>query len=65
MLESLSSLVCSVWQKSQLNINTDFAVTEWMLCVIPHICKDSKDRSDSDYRKQVNNVIYIYNAYYL
>ena len=28
-----------------------------MLCVIPHICKDAKDHSDSDHRKQVNNVI--------
>ena len=28
-----------------------------MLCVIPHICKDAKDNSDSDHRKQVNNVI--------
>ena len=28
-----------------------------MLCVIPHICKDSKDHSDRNHRKQVNNVI--------
>ena len=28
-----------------------------MLCVIPHICKDAKNHSDSDHRKQVNNVI--------
>ena len=28
-----------------------------MLCVIPHIHKDSKDHSDNDHRKQVNNVI--------
>ena len=28
-----------------------------MLCVIPHIRKDAKDHSDSDNRKQVNNVI--------
>ena len=28
-----------------------------MLCVIPHILRDAKDNSDSDYRKQVNNVI--------
>ena len=26
-----------------------------MLCVIPHIRKDSKDYSDSDHRKEVNN----------
>ena len=57
MLESLSSTVCNLWQKIQLHINTDFAVTGWMLCVIPHICKDAKDHSDSNHRKQVNNVI--------
>ena len=28
-----------------------------MLCVIPHICKDAKDHSDRNHRKQVNNVI--------
>ena len=28
-----------------------------MLCLIPHIRKDAKDHSNSDHRKQVNNVI--------
>ena len=28
-----------------------------MLCVIPHIWKDKKYNSDSDNKKQVNNVI--------
>ena len=37
MLEILSSSVCKVWQKRQLHINTDFSVTGWVLCVIPHI----------------------------
>ena len=27
-----------------------------MLCVITHICKDAIDHSDSDHRKQANNV---------
>ena len=57
MLESLSSTVCNLWQKRQLHINTDFAVTGWMLCVIPHIRKNAKDNSDRNHRKQVNNVI--------
>ena len=51
ILESLSSTVCNLWQKRQLHINTDFAVTGWMLCVIPHICKDAKDHSDRNHRK--------------
>ena len=40
-----------------LHTNTDFSVTGWMLCVIPHIRKDASDHLDSDHRKQVNNVI--------
>ena len=57
MLEILSSSVCKLWQKRQLHINTDFAVTGWMICVIPHILKDAKDHSDMNHREQVNNVI--------
>ena len=57
MLERLSTTVCNLWQKRSLHINTNFAVTGWMLCVIPHICKDAKDNSYSNHRKQVNNVI--------
>ena len=57
MLESLSLSVRKLWQKRHLLINTAFTVTGWMLCVIPHIRKDEKYHSDSDHRKQVNNVI--------
>ena len=57
MLEILSSLVFSLWQKIKLHINNDFAVTGWMLCVIPKICKDEKYHSYSDHRKQVKKVI--------
>ena len=57
MLESPSFSVCKLWQKRQLHIKTDFAVTVWMLYVIPHIRKDAKYHSDSDQRKQINNVI--------
>ena len=41
----------------QLHVNTDFSVTGWMLCVIPHILKYAKESSDIDHRKQINNVI--------
>ena len=57
MLEILSSSVCKIWQKRQIHINTDFVVTGWMLCVISQIRKYAKYHSDSDNRKQVNNVI--------
>ena len=45
------------WEKRQLHMNTDFAVTGWMLCVITHISKYSKYHSDSDHGKKVKNVI--------
>ena len=57
MLEILSSFVSSLLQKRQLHTNTNFAVTGWMLCVIPHIFKDAEDHSDSDHRKHVNSVV--------
>ena len=57
MLEILSYSVCKLYHKIQLQINTGFTVTGWMLYVISHICKDVKNNSDSDYRKQVNNAI--------
>ena len=56
-LESLSFSVCKLWQKRKLHINTDFAVTGCMLCVVPHILKDATDHLDSDHRKNFNNVI--------
>ena len=65
MLEILNSSVCKLWQKRQIHINTDFAVTGWMLCVIPHIHKDARYHSYSDHRKQVNNVIKNYFMEYL
>ena len=57
MFESLSFSVCKLCQKRQLHINTDIAETVWMLCVIPHIRRYAIYNSDSNHRKQVNNVI--------
>ena len=31
--------ICSYWVKWEKNIYTDYPVTGWMLCVVPHICK--------------------------
>ena len=50
-LEFLSFSVCKLWQKRKLHINTDFSVTGWIICVIPHICKDAIDHSDINHRK--------------
>ena len=56
-LEILSFSVCKLWQNIKLHSNTYFAVTGWMLFVIPHIRKDENDNSDSDHKKQVKNII--------
>ena len=57
MLKIQIFFVCTLWQERQLQINTDFAVPVWVLCVIPHIRKDAKDHYYSDHIKQVNNLI--------
>ena len=57
MLERLSYAVCNYWGRRELNTNTGFSVTECVLSIIPHICKDSSGNSDGDNMKQVNNVI--------
>ena len=46
-------------------MNTDFVVTGWMFCVIPHIYKNASDHLESDHRKQVKNVIkFIFHGLY-
>ena len=30
-------VISNLWNERKKNINTDYAVTGWMLCVIPHI----------------------------
>ena len=57
LLVSLSSSLYNICQKRQIHTNTDFIFTGLVLCVITHICKDAKDHSDTDNRKQVNSVI--------
>ena len=44
-------------KKIEKQINTYYAVTVWMLCGIPHICKYMFDNSDCNNMKQVNNFI--------
>ena len=57
MLEGLSSSVCKLCKRIQINIKTDFKVTGWMICVIPQIRENLIDNSDGDYSKQVKNAI--------
>ena len=38
--ENICFVIYSLWNKIEEHINTDYAVTGWMLCVIPHIRED-------------------------
>ena len=39
------------------HINTDYAVTSWMLCIIPHIREDLFKNAQNNHHIQVNTVI--------
>ena len=53
--EILGFLICNYWSKREAQINTDYDVTGWMLCVIPHIYNGVINKSYGNIRKQVNN----------
>ena len=35
--ENICFVISSLWNEREKYINTDYAVTGWMLCAIPHI----------------------------
>ena len=35
--DNICFVISSLWNEREKHINTDYAVTGWMLCVIPHI----------------------------
>ena len=38
--ENIYFVISSLWNEKEKHINTDYSVTGWMLCVIPHIRED-------------------------
>ena len=38
--ENICFVISNLWNEREKNINTDYSVTGWMLCVIPHIRED-------------------------
>ena len=38
--EIICFVISSLWNKREEHINTDYDITGWMLCVIPHIRED-------------------------
>ena len=57
MLEILSSSVWKYWEKSELNLITDFALTRWVLCAVPHLHEYASDDLNGGHSKQINNFI--------
>ena len=46
-----------MWNKREEHINTDYAVTGWMSCVIPHIGEDIFKSAQNKHHIQVHNII--------
>ena len=55
--ENICFVISSLWNEREKNINTYYAVTGWMLCVIPHIREDVLKNAQNKHHIQVNNVI--------
>ena len=55
--ENICFVISSLWNKREEHINTDYSVTGWMLCVIPHIREDIFKNAQNKHHIQVNNVI--------
>ena len=55
--EDICFVISILWNERENHINTDYAVTGWMLCVIPHIGEDFFENAHNKHHIQVNNVI--------
>ena len=50
-------VISSLWNEREKKINIDYAVTGWMLFIIPHIREDVFKNAQNKHHIQVNNVI--------
>ena len=57
MIGNICLVISKLWNKREEHINTNNAVTGWMLCVIPHIREDVFKNAQNKHHIQVNNVI--------
>ena len=55
--KNICSVISSSWNEREKHINTDYAVTGWMLCVIPHIREYVFKNAQNKHHIQLNNVI--------
>ena len=55
--ENISFVIYNLWNKREEHINKNYAVTGWVLCVIPHNREDIFKNAQNKHHIQVNNVI--------
>ena len=55
--DNIRFVISNFWNQIGKRINTYYAVTGWMLCVIPHIREDVFKSAQNNNYIQVNNVI--------
>ena len=55
--ENICFVISNLWNETEKNINTDYAVTGCMLYVITHIREDVFKKSNGKHHFQLNNVI--------
>ena len=55
-LDNICFVISNLWNEREKYINTDYAVTGWMLCVIPHIGEYVFKNAQINHHIQVNNV---------
>ena len=49
-----------MFNEGDKHINTDYTLTGWILCVLPHIGKDLLKNAQNNHQLQVNTVINIF-----
>ena len=55
--DNICFVMSNLWNQIEIYINTDYAVTGWMLCVITHIREDVFKNAQNKHHIQVNTVI--------
>ena len=55
--DNICFVISNLCNERDKHINTDYVVTGWMLCVIPHIREDVFKSAQNNNYIQVNNVI--------
>ena len=53
--ENIYFVISSLWNKREEHVNTDYSMTGWMLCVIPHIREYVFKNSQNKHWRRANS----------